>query len=173
MLSWGRKGALRWRIVGQSGDLWETSGGCGPVFMGEYQHSLDAKGRIIVPAKFRDPLGGQCVVTRGLDQCLFLYPPAEWATMEEKLKTLPLTQRDARAFVRFFFSGATDVELDKQGRIMIPAALRDYAGLTKDVVVIGVSTRVELWSKENWERYVAEAESSFESIAEKIVDLGI
>ena len=143
------------------------------MFMGEYQHSLDEKGRIIVPAKFRDPLGGQCVVTRGLDQCLFLYPQSEWANVEEKLRKLPLTQADARAFVRFFFSGATDLELDKQGRIMIPPSLREYAGLVKDVVVIGVSTRVELWAKEIWEKYVSEAASSFEAIAEKIVDLGI
>lgn len=141
--------------------------------MGEYQHSLDDKGRIIVPAKFREGLDGRCVVTRGLDQCLFLYPGAEWERLEEKLKQLPLTKGDARAFVRFFFSGATDVELDKQGRIMIPANLREYAGLTKDVVAIGVSTRVELWSKDIWEKYMAEAESSFEAIAEKIVDLGI
>ena len=141
--------------------------------MGEYQHSLDEKGRIIVPAKFRDVLGERCVVTRGLDQCLFVYPEPEWRSVEEKLKRLPLTQRDARGFTRFFFSGATDVELDKQGRIMLPATLREYAKLIKDVVVIGVSTRVELWSKEIWEEYMADAEASFEAIAEKIVDLGI
>jgi len=143
------------------------------LFMGEYQHSLDEKGRLIVPSKFREPLGGRCVVTRGLDKCLFLYPEPEWRAMEEKLRQLPLTQRDARAFVRFFFSGATDLELDKQGRIMIPASLREYAALEKDVVVIGVSTRVEIWAKSVWEAYVDEAESSFEAIAEKIVDLGI
>lgn len=143
------------------------------MFMGEYQHSLDEKGRIIVPAKFRDVLGDRCVVTRGLDQCLFLYPESEWRNVEEKLKKLPLTQRDARAFTRFFFSGATDVELDRQGRIMLPASLRSYAKLVKDVVVIGVSTRVELWAKEIWDEYLKDAESSFEAIAEKIVDLGI
>lgn len=143
------------------------------MFMGEYQHTLDDKGRIIVPAKFRDALGGQCVVTRGLDQCLFLYSESEWSVMEEKLRGLPLTQRDARAFVRFFFSGATDLEFDKQGRIVLPATLREYAGMTKDVVVIGVSTRVELWAKDIWERYVSEAETSFEAISEKIADLGI
>lgn len=158
-----------WGEVGSTAYEWRI----GSVFMGEYQHSLDSKGRIIVPAKFRDPLGGECVVTRGLDQCLFLYPQSEWANVEEKLRQLPLTQRDARAFVRFFFSGATDLEFDKQGRIMLPAGLREYAGLSKDVVVIGVSTRVELWSREIWENYVSEAESSFETIAEKIVDLGI
>lgn len=149
------------------------SGGRHPVFMGEYRHSLDTKGRVIIPAKFREDLGERCVITRGLDQCLFIYPLAEWATMESKLRQLPLTQRDARAFVRFFFSGATDVELDKQGRVMVPSNLREYASLSKDVVVIGVSSRVELWSKEIWEDYVDEAETSFDSIAEKIVDLGI
>lgn len=143
------------------------------MFVGEYQHSLDEKGRVTVPAKFRESLGQRCVVTRGLDQCLFIYPESEWRAVEEKLKALPMTQRDARAFTRFFFSGATDVELDKQGRIMIPASLREYARLVKDVVVIGVSTRVEIWAKEIWEAYVQEAEASFEAIAEKIVDLGI
>ena len=143
------------------------------MFMGEYHHSLDDKGRLIVPSKFREPLGGRCVVTRGLDKCLFVYPEPEWRAMEQKLRQLPLTQADARAFVRFFFSGATDLELDKQGRIMLPANLREYAGLDKDVVVIGVATRVELWSKEVWSGYMQEAASSFEAIAEKIVDLGI
>lgn len=143
------------------------------MFMGEYHHTLDDKGRLIVPAKFREGLGERCVVTRGLDRCLFVYPLSEWRVMEEKLKQLPLTQRDARAFARFFFSGASDLEIDKQGRIMLPASLREYAGFAKDVVVIGVSTRVELWSKEVWEAYMAESEASFESIAEKIVDLGI
>lgn len=143
------------------------------MFMGEYLHTLDEKGRIIVPAKFRDNLGERCVITRGLDQCLFLYPESEWKNVEEKLKRLLLTQRDARAFTRFFFSGATDVEFDRQGRIMIPAGLRQYAKLEKEVVVIGVSTRVELWAKEVWTEYAQQAEASFEAIAEKIVDLGI
>ncbi|HLS91409.1 MAG TPA: division/cell wall cluster transcriptional repressor MraZ [Limnochordia bacterium] len=143
------------------------------MFMGEYLHTLDEKGRIIVPAKFRDNLGERCVITRGLDQCLFLYPESEWKNVEEKLKRLPLTQRDARAFTRFFFSGATDVELDRQGRIVIPSGLRQYAKLEKEVVVIGVSTRVELWAKEVWTEYAQQAEASFEAIAEKIVDLGI
>lgn len=143
------------------------------MFMGEYQHALDPKGRIFVPAKFREGLGERCVVTRGLDQCLFLYPHSEWTTMEEKLKRLPMTQRDARAFVRFFFSGAVDVELDKQGRVMLPGNLREYAHLSKEAVVIGVSTRVEIWSKEIWESYMETASQSFEAIAEKIVDLGI
>lgn len=141
--------------------------------MGEFHHALDPKGRIFVPAKFRETLGDRCVVTRGLDQCLFVYTTDEWSAMEEKLRKLPMTQSDARAFVRFFFSGAVDVELDKQGRIMLPGNLREYAGLTKEAVVVGVSSRFEIWSKDVWERYMESAAQSFEAIAEKIVDLGI
>lgn len=143
------------------------------VFMGEFQHTLDDKGRLIVPAKFREELGDRFVVTRGLDNCLFVYPAREWSALEEKLKTLPLTKGDARAFVRFLFSGATECEVDKQGRIILPQNLRDHARIDKEVVVIGASTRVEIWSKENWEAYARAAEESFEKIAENIVDLGI
>lgn len=141
--------------------------------MGEYQHTLDAKGRLIVPAKFREELGAGAVLTRGLDHCLFLFPMDEWRLLEEKLKTLPLTKAGARQFVRFLFSGATECELDKQGRIIVPQNLRDYAQIQKDAVIIGVSTRIEIWSKETWEAYVEEAEESYEEIAESIVDLGI
>ncbi|NLM39172.1 MAG: division/cell wall cluster transcriptional repressor MraZ [Firmicutes bacterium] len=143
------------------------------MFMGEYQHTLDAKGRLIVPAKFREELGAGAVLTRGLDHCLFLFPMDEWRLLEEKLKTLPLTKAGARQFVRFLFSGATECELDKQGRIIVPQNLRDYAQIQKDAVIIGVSTRIEIWSKETWEAYVEEAEESYEEIAESIVDLGI
>lgn len=141
--------------------------------MGEYQHALDNKGRLIVPARFREGLGDPFIVTRGLDHCLFAYPIAEWRVVEEKLRALPLTQADARAFVRFFFSGATECGTDKQGRIMLPPNLRDYAQMEKDVVAVGVSTRVELWSLERWQAYVDTASASYEAIAEKIVDLGI
>jgi len=141
--------------------------------MGEYQHSLDAKGRLIIPAKFREELGEIAVMTRGLDNCLFLFPMPEWKVLEEKLKTLPLTKATARQFVRFFFSGATECELDKQGRIMIPPSLRDYAGVDKDVVVIGVSNRIEIWSRQRWEDYMQQAESAYAEIAENIVELGI
>lgn len=141
--------------------------------MGEYQHNLDDKGRLTIPAKFREALGESFVVTRGLDHCLFLYPQAEWARLEEKLKALPLTQRDARAFVRFLLSGATECELDKQGRIPLPASLREHAQLERDAVIIGVGTRVEVWNRENWRAYMQSAEGAFEEIAEKIVDLGI
>ncbi|NMB00099.1 MAG: division/cell wall cluster transcriptional repressor MraZ [Firmicutes bacterium] len=143
------------------------------MFMGEYQHSLDTKGRLIIPAKFREDLGEGAVITRGLDNCLFLFPKDEWAILEGKLKTLPLTKTDARQFVRFLFSGATECELDKQGRINIPTNLREFASIDKDAVVIGVSSRVEIWSREKWEAYVQVAEESFEDIAENIVDLGI
>lgn len=139
--------------------------------MGEYQHTLDDKGRMIVPVKFRDGLGSSFVMTRGLDKCLFVYPMAEWEILESKLKSLPMTRADARSFVRFFFSGATECELDKQGRILIPSPLRDYAQLGRDSVVLGVSNRVEIWSKELWEGYAEEAEESFAEIAEKLVDL--
>lgn len=141
--------------------------------MGEYQHSLDSKGRLIVPARFREGLGETFIVTRGLDHCLFAYPMSEWSIIEEKLKSLPLTQSDARAFVRFFFSGATECEMDKQGRITLPPNLREYGQLEKDVVSVGVSTRVEFWSRDRWEMYVKQASESFDAIAEKIVDLGI
>lgn len=140
------------------------------MFMGEFQHSVDDKGRMIIPAKFRDALGSAFVMTRGLDQCLFVYPMSEWAVMEQKLKALSLMKSDARAFTRFFFSGAVECELDKQGRVNIPSNLREHAKLDKDCVVIGVSTRVEVWSKEAWESYSRLSEDSFNEIAEKLVD---
>lgn len=143
------------------------------MFMGEYQHSIDNKGRLIIPAKFRDGLGENFVITKGLDNCLFIYPMDEWKILEAKLKALPLTKADARAFVRFFFSGATECELDKQGRILLPANLREYAALDKDVVIIGVASRVEIWSKEHWEKYAGQAEMDYENIAEKLEDLDI
>lgn len=143
------------------------------MFMGEYQHSVDAKGRLIIPAKFREELGQGAVMTRGLDNCLFLFPADEWKILEDKLKTLPLTKADARQFVRFFFSGATECELDKQGRIIVPSNLREYSQIDKEVTVIGVSNRVEIWSKQRWESYMDEAENSYENIAESIVELGI
>ncbi|HPT83246.1 MAG TPA: division/cell wall cluster transcriptional repressor MraZ [Limnochordia bacterium] len=143
------------------------------MFLGEYQHSLDAKGRLTIPAKFREELGEGAIITRGLDHCLFLFPSHEWSVLENKLRTLPLTKHDARQFVRFLFSGATECELDKQGRIMLPLNLREYAGIDKDAVVIGVASRIEIWSRAKWETYVQAAEQSFEQIAESIVDLGI
>lgn len=128
---------------------------------------------MIIPAKFRDELGPAFVVTRGMDKCLFVYPEHEWKQLEQKLKTLPFTKKDARAFTRFFFSGAAESELDKQGRVNIAPTLRSYAQLEKECVVIGVSNRVEIWSKGIWEEYFAESEESFAEIAEGIVDFDL
>ncbi|OMC82983.1 division/cell wall cluster transcriptional repressor MraZ [Viridibacillus sp. FSL H8-0123] len=143
------------------------------MFMGEYQHSIDAKGRLIIPAKFREHLTEGFVITRGLDNCLFGYPILEWRKLEEKLKKLPVTKKDARAFTRFFFSGATEVEVDKQGRINIPSNLLTHANVQKDCVVLGVSNRIEIWSKESWQNYFAESEESFNDIAENMIDFDI
>ncbi len=143
------------------------------MFIGEYEHSLDTKGRIIIPSKFRDKLGEEFVMTKGLDNCLFVYPKSEWNVFEEKLKTLPLTNKDARAFIRFFFAGASECNLDKQGRVTIPANLRKYSKLDKDSIVIGVSTRIEIWSKDEWEDYNDDDNLSYESISEKMMELGI
>lgn len=141
--------------------------------MGEYEHSLDNKGRLIIPARFREGLGSPFVVTRGLDNCLFAFAREDWSALEQKLRSLPMTKGDARAFVRFLFSGATECELDKQGRIVLPGNLREYAGIAKDVVVIGVSNRVEIWDKGRWAAYASGAADSFAEIAENIVDLGV
>ncbi|MEK4424326.1 division/cell wall cluster transcriptional repressor MraZ [Solibacillus sp. FSL K6-1523] len=139
------------------------------MFMGEYQHSIDSKGRMIVPAKFRDILGESFVITRGLDQCIFGYPMEEWRKLEEKLKDLPMTKKDARAFARFFFSGATEVDIDKQGRINIPSTLVQFANLEKDCVILGVSSKIEIWAKEAWNKYFDESAESFNEIAENLI----
>jgi len=141
--------------------------------MGEFQHNIDSKGRIIVPAKFREHLDDSFVMTRGLDQCLFAYPMNEWKVLEEKLKKLPLTKRDARAFTRFFFSGAVECEIDKQGRINIPQPLRTYASLEKECVIIGVSSRIEFWSRPVWDDYFMASKESFAEIAENLLDFDI
>ena len=120
------------------------------MFMGEYNHTIDAKGRLIIPAKFREALGEEFILTRGLDGCLSIYPMDEWKSFEEKLKALPLTDKNAREFLRFFVAGATSCELDKQGRILVPSTLREFAGLEKEVVLTGNLTRIEVWSKEKW-----------------------
>ena len=126
-----------------------------------------------MPSKFREELGEKFIVTKGLDNCLFVYSSQEWDAVVAKLKTLPLTDKDARAFVRLFFSGAAICEGDKQGRMILPANLREYAKINKEVVTIGVSTRVEIWSKEEWERYNEATNLSYDDIAEKMAELGI
>ena len=143
------------------------------LFYGEYQHTVDPKGRVIVPSKFRDGLGDKFIVTKGLDNCLFAYSAKEWENLEAKLRTLPFTDKDVRAFVRFFFAGACECEVDKQGRILIPQNLREYAGFEKDVYVIGVSGRVEFWDKARWEEYSGDDNVSPDKIAEKMSMLGI
>ncbi len=143
------------------------------MFIGEYNHSVDTKGRMNVPAKFREDLGERFYITKGLDNCLFMFPETEWRVFEEKLKALPLTNRNARAFVRLFFAGATECTLDKQGRVNIPQPLRDHGQIEKDVIVIGVGTRVELWSNTNWTEYNDPDNISYDDIAEQMAELGI
>ncbi|OYQ65886.1 division/cell wall cluster transcriptional repressor MraZ [Aerococcus sp. 1KP-2016] len=143
------------------------------MLMGEFQHNIDAKGRIIIPAKLRDDLGNQFVITRGLDGCVFGYPLDNWEKIQEKLKQLPLAKKEARAFTRFFYSAAAEVEVDKQGRINIPTTLVSYADLDKECLILGVSDRIEIWSKEKWENASSEIEEKFEEIAEDMMDFGL
>lgn len=152
--------------------LYLESGVSVDMLMGEFKHNIDAKGRLIMPAKFREDLGEKFIITRGMDGCLFGYPEKEWTTLEEKLKQLPLAKKDARAFTRFFYSAATECELDKQGRINIPQTLREHAELEKVCHVIGVSDRIEIWSQDRWEKFSEEAEESFDEIAESMIDFG-
>ncbi len=121
------------------------------MFMSEYNHTVDAKGRLIIPSKFRELLGEEFVVSKGMDGCLFVYANEDWNAFEQKLTSLPLINKEARQFARFFLAGAAQVELDKQGRILLPANLREFAGLDKDVVLVGVGSRIEIWSREKWE----------------------
>lgn len=141
------------------------------MFMGEYNHTVDSKGRLIVPSKFREQLGEEFVITKGLDGCLFVYTNSEWKNIEEKFKNIPMTSKDARKFSRFFFAGAAAVELDKQGRILIPPVLREYAGVQKDVVLVGVLSRVEIWDAARWQENTYD-ENEMDDIAEHMADLG-
>ena len=142
------------------------------MLIGEYAHTIDTKGRVIVPAKFRTELGERFVLTKGFDGCLYGYSLEEWKNIEEKIKTLPLiTGKDARNFTRFFFSSAIECELDSQGRILVSQGLRAFAELEKELVIIGVSSRIEIWAKDKWEAYNATQDS--DDIAEKMSLLGI
>lgn len=143
------------------------------MFIGEHHHTLDSKGRLILPVKFRAHLGSRCITTRGLDHCLFVFPLEEWRSLEDKLRNLPLTKPEARAFSRFFFSGATECELDGQGRILLSPSLREYASINREVVIIGVSTRIEIWAKEQWLDYCTRADETYEGLAEKMGEGGI
>lgn len=141
------------------------------MFMGEYNHTVDEKGRLIIPSKFREELGNEFVITKGLDDCLFIYNNTEWKALEDKLRALPLTNKNARTFARFMLGGAATVELDKQGRILIPQVLRTFASLDKEIVLVGIANRIEIWNKAKWD--AASNIDDMESIAEQMADLGI
>lgn len=140
------------------------------MFIGEYHHSIDEKGRIIMPSKFRYDLGESFVITRGIDSCLFVYPKETWNTLSNKLNELSFTKKDVRAFQRFFLSAATICEFDKQGRINVTSPLAEYADLTKDCVVIGVNDRIEIWSKENFDKYLNDNINNISDIAENLFE---
>ncbi len=142
------------------------------MFMGEYNNKIDAKGRLIIPAKFRDALQEEFVVTKGLDHCLFVYPQNEWQNIESKFREIPLTTKDARKFTRFFFGSAASCEADKQGRVLIPPALREYSGLQKDVVLVGVLNRIEIWDKERWLANEYD-DDEMDDVAEHMAELGV
>lgn len=142
------------------------------MFMGQYNHTIDAKGRVIIPAKFREKLGDSFVVTKGLDGCLYGYAEKEWTAFEERLGTLPITNKNTRQFTRFFLAGAAECELDKQGRILIPAVLREFAGLEKDVVLVGSASKIEIWSKERFDESNAEYEGNMDDVAANMENLG-
>ena len=138
------------------------------MFMGEYHHTIDEKGRIIIPSKFREDLGEKFIITRGIENCLFVYSLSSWEKITNKLESLPFTKKDARQFVRFFLSGATTAEFDKQGRVNITSPLISYANLQKDCVVIGTGDRLEIWSQEDWNAFFDSASSNMSDIAENL-----
>ncbi len=143
------------------------------MFIGEYNHNLDEKGRLAIPVKFRDDLKKGAVVTKGLDGCLFLYTMNEWKILAEKLSRLPISQSGTRAFARLMLAGAMDVQIDKQGRIVIPDYLRKYAGMKKKIVVSGLYSRLEIWDENSWEKYKKRTEKESEDIAEKLGEIGV
>lgn len=137
---------------------------------GEYRHTIDDKGRVIIPSKIRSEMGSDIIITRGLDGCLFGYNSKTWNSIMDKLNTLPFTKRDARNFTRFFTSGAITLEFDKQGRINIPGYLNEYANISKDVVIVGVINRIEIWSKDKWEEFMNSNVDSLSDISENLFD---
>ena len=143
------------------------------MFIGEYQHATDDKGRMAIPAKFRATLGERAIVTRGLDHCLFVFSVADWADLAKKLVALPLAQANSRAFARLMLAGAMEVEMDAQGRILLPEYLRHYASIGKQAVVAGLYNRIEIWNDEAWKTYKEQTESDSDEIAEKLTELGI
>ena len=143
------------------------------MLIGEYEHSLDVKGRLIMPVKLRESIGEKFIITKGLDGCLFGFSQSEWFNFEEKLKSLPLTNKNARDFVRFFLSGAVECEIDKQGRFLVASNLREYASMEKEIIIIGVGTRIEFWSKDKWQKYNNSDNVSADDFAENMTMLGI
>jgi len=145
------------------------------MFYGEFEHSIDRKGRLILPAKFREVAKNQFVekffVTRGLDKCLFMFSEEEWRSQENKFKSMPFTKQQTRTFNRLLFSGAVEASFDKQGRILLPQYLKDFADIKKDVMIVGVSNRIEIWAKDKWQEYFTNTRQSFEEIAEKLMDV--
>ena len=141
------------------------------MFMGEYRHSIDEKGRLIVPAKLREQLGREFIATKGLDKCLYLYPMDEWRHVEDQLREKIMTDPKSRSIVRFFLAGAVPCELDRQGRVLIPAQLRDFAGLGRDVVLAGMLTRLEVWDEKNWNE--ANTVSDMDEMARAMAEMGI
>ena len=141
------------------------------MFMSRYNHTIDPKGRLSIPSQYREILGDEFVVSKGMDGCLFVFDQPEWQAFEEKLRGLPMIDKEARQFTRFFLAGAASVEVDKQGRILLPAVLREFAGITKDTVLVGVGSRVEIWSKDRWEGTVTYQD--MEEISKHMIELGI
>jgi len=154
--------------VEESGRKWWMN-----MLMGEYHHNIDEKKRIIIPSKFRDDLGDKIIVTRGLEGCLFAYSEKEWSQIVSKLKSLPFTKKDARSFVRFFLSGATECEFDKQGRITIATSLAQYAFLIKECVIIGVNDRLEIWDEGTWNKFMLDNNDSLSDIAEHLFEVNL
>ena len=143
------------------------------MFIGEYTYSIDEKKRLAIPGKFRELLGKKAVITRGLDNCLFLYPMKEWKQLAEKLSKLPLSQSDARGFARLMLVGAMDVNIDNLGRILVPDYLKKYSGLNKKVVIAGVYSRIEIWDNKKWDEYKSKTEAGMGDIAERLGELGV
>lgn len=159
--------ALKCQEVGKSGEFRND------MFIGEYSHTIDPKRRLAMPSKFRGELGSRVVVTRGLDQSLFVYPMKVWEALAEKLGSMPVGEAGTRSFVRLQLAGAADVELDSQGRVLIPDYLKEYAGLDKEAVIVGLFNRLEIWSEEKWQVYKTDAEKNTGEIAEELGKLGV
>jgi len=143
------------------------------MFIGEYTYLIDEKKRVAVPAKFRRDLGQKAIITRGIDKCLVMYPMKEWQILSKKLEKLPTSQLESRGFVRIMLSGASEVQFDKLGRILIPDYLKEYSDLKKNVAILGLSNRVEFWDKDKWEEYKQKSETEVGNMAEKLKELGI